>query len=300
METSAQEIKLPVLGTNGYPLQEAAVYGPIHSRRFGHSLGINPLPVTYKFCDFDCVYCQYGWTPRALNPTDSKPAESSARSGMRAPRTLTPLPGNSAKKTDEKLKPLGVLLDEITASFRKMKRDQIPVDVITIAGNGEPTLYPEFPDLVKGLIELRDDYYPKAPLGILSDSSQCHRPQIKEALERLDERCMKLDAGDSETIEKINRPAGGFDLKRTLEALKNLKDVTLQSLFVQGSFDNTRPDQIERWIEAVRYTKPASVQVYTIDRPPADSNITAVSQMKLEEIAGLCRSRTNIRTEVFD
>jgi len=265
--------QLPVLGTNGYPLQDGAVYGPIHSRRFGHSLGINPLPVSYKFCDFDCVYCQYGWTPRS---------------------------GNSAKKTDEKLKPIAQLLSEIKSSFEEMALKKIPVDVITIAGNGEPTLYPDFLKLVKGLLELRNQYYPKANIGILSDSSQCHRPEIKEALEMLDDRCMKLDAGDPETIEKINKPIGGFNLKRTLEALKNLRDVTIQSLFVQGSFDNTQPDQIDHWVKAVAFVKPKAVQVYTLDRPPADSGIKTVPMTRLNEIAKLCQSKTGILTEVFD
>jgi len=267
------DYQLPVLGTNGYPLQDGAVYGPIHSRRFGHSLGINPLPVSYKFCDFDCVYCQYGWTPRS---------------------------GSSAKKTDEKLKPLTQLLSEISSSFKEMTLKKIPVDVITIAGNGEPTLYPDFLKLVKELLELRDQYYPKANIGILSDSSQCHRSEIKEALELLDYRCMKLDAGDSETIEKINKPVGGFDLKRTLGALQNLKDITIQSLFVQGSFDNTQPGQINHWVEAVGFVQPKAVQVYTIDRPPADSGIEVVPIMQLNEIAKLCQERTGILTEVFD
>lgn len=289
------EQKLPVLGTNGYPLQDGAVYGPIHSRRFGHSLGINPLPVTYKLCDFDCMYCQYGWTPRALPPTAAKIEESSARSGMRVSR-----PVNSAKRTEEKLKPIGQLLLEIETSLQKMEAAKTPVDVITIAGNGEPTLYPDFLKLVLGLIRLRNIYYPRVPIGILSDASQCHRPEIKEALEMLDERCMKLDAGDSETIEHINKPAGGFDLARTLEALRELRDVTIQSLFVQGSYDNTRPEQIDHWVEAVAFVQPVSVQVYTIDRPPADSGLEAVSIARLREIAEICHNMTGIRAEVFD
>ena len=267
------DYQLPVLGTNGYPLQDGAVYGPIHSRRFGYSLGINPLPVSYKFCDFDCVYCQYGWTPR---------------------------PGSIAKKTDEKLKPLARLLSEIETSFQKMKSKKVPVDVITIAGNGEPTLYPEFLKFVRGLLELRDQYYPETPIGILSDSSQSHRPKIKEALELLDDRCMKLDAGDPETVEKINKPIGGFDLKRTLDALKNLKDITIQSLFVRGSFDNTQPHQIDHWVKAVAYVKPKAVQVYTIDRPPADNRIETVPTARLHEIAELCRKIVGVETEVFD
>lgn len=266
------EHKLPVLGTNGYPLQDAAVYGPIHSRRYGYSLGINPLPVTYKFCDFDCVYCQYGWTPR---------------------------PGRVAKKTDEKLKPLRGLLHEIEESFQKMKDRKTPVDVITIAGNGEPALYPEFLKFVAGLVRLRDQYFPKVPLGILSDSSQCHRPEIKEALEMLDERSMKLDAGDPETIQKVNKPAGGFDLVRTLEALRELPGVTIQSLFVQGSCDNTEQEQIDHWVEAVAFVQPKAVQVYTVDRPPADSGVVAVPLARLREIAELCQSMTGVPTEVF-
>lgn len=267
------EISLPALGSNGYPLQDAAVYGPIHSRRFGNSLGINPLPVTYKFCDFDCVYCQYGWTPR---------------------------PGNHIAKTDEKLKPLPVLLAEIETSFAQFKRGGTPVHVITIAGNGEPTLYPDFLGLVKGILTLRNQYYPKVKVGILSDASQCHRPEIKEALELLDERFMKLDAGDPETIEKINKPAGNFNLDRTLDALRHLRDVTIQSIFIQGSYDNTSPQQIDPWIEAVRLVKPSSVQVYTIDRPPADGGIKEVPVTKLNEIAELCQKRSGIKTEVFD
>jgi len=267
------EHQLPVLGTNGYPLQDGAVYGPIHSRRFGHSLGINPLPVTYKFCDFDCVYCQYGWTPR---------------------------PGSTAKKTDEKLKPLHQLLREIEKSFQSIKVEKTPVDVITIAGNGEPTLYPEFLKFVTGLVELRDRYFPKVPLGILSDSSQCHRSEIKEALEMLDERCMKLDAGDFETIRNINKPAGSFDLPRMLEALRELREVTIQSLFVQGSYDNTKPEQIDRWVEAVGFVQPKLVQVYTVDRPPADSGIVPVPLAQLRGIAELSQSMTGVRTEIFD
>lgn len=267
------EQKLPVFGTNGYPLQDGSVYGPIHSRRYGYSLGINPLPVTYKFCDFDCVYCQYGWTPRA---------------------------GSETQKTGETLKPLAKLLREIEVSFQKMTDEKIPVNVITIAGNGEPTLYPEFLELVTGLLEFRDSYYPRIPVGILSDSSQCHRSNIKEALEMLDERCMKLDAGDLHTIKKINKPVGNFDLKRTLEALKSLRKVTIQSLFVQGSYDNTKSEQIHHWIEAIHFVQPSAVQVYTVDRPPADRKIKAVPIIKLNELAELCRNKTGISTEVFD
>jgi wyosine [tRNA(Phe)-imidazoG37] synthetase (radical SAM superfamily) len=270
---TATESKLPFLGTNGFPLQAGTVYGPVHSRRYGHSLGINPLPVSYKFCDFDCVYCQYGWTPR---------------------------PGSAAVKTDERLKSAEQLVSEVESAFKKFVAERTPVDVMTIAGNGEPTLHPEFLTFTKELVRLRDQYYPKVRIGILSDSSQCHRPEIKEALELLDERCMKLDAGDEQTIQLINRPTGGFNLQRTLEALRAMNEITVQALFTSGSHDSTTDDTISKWVDAVGFVKPSSVQVYTIDRPPADSNLQAVPLAKLQAIAKRCEHETGIPTEVFE
>lgn len=273
MQTLIRDAMPPVLGTNGYPLQSGAVYGPVRSRRFGFSLGINPLPVTYKFCDFDCVYCQYGWTPGGTSP---------------------------AQRTEEKLKSAAVLLDEIKTSFRKLASEKTRVDVITIAGNGEPTLHPEFFRFTLGLLALRNEYFPGRPVGILSDSSQCHRPEIREALEALDERYMKLDAGDPETIQAVNKPRGDFNLERTIAALRKLPRIVIQSLFVQGSYDNTKPHQVDRWIEAVRLIHPESVQVYTIDRPPANSAVLPVGLERLGAVARLCEAKTNVPSEVFD
>ena len=260
-------------GSNGYALQSGTVYGPIHSRRYGHSLGINPLPVSYKFCDFDCVYCQYGWTPR---------------------------PGSDVRKTDERLKSAAQLLSEIETSFTHMIAQGTPVNVITIAGNGEPTLHPEFLNLVRGLGRLRDQYYPGVRIGILSDSSQCHRAEIKQGLELLEDRCMKLDAGNEATIERVNKPVGGFDLKRTLEALRALDRVIVQAMFVCGDYDNTQDEDIQSWIKAVCFVRPISVQVYTIDRPPADRDLRPVPQDRLSAIAKRLESESGIRTEVFD
>ena len=262
------EKKSPVLGTNGYPLQDAAVYGPVHSRRYGYSLGINPLPVTYKFCDFDCVYCQYGWTP--------------------------------AKGNGEKIKRSNELLREIERSFQEHKQKGTRVDCLTIAGNGEPTIHPDFLELVQGLVKLRNQYYPKIKIGILSDSSQAHRPKIREALEMLDERYMKLDAGHAELHAKINKPRGDFDFDRMIESLRTLRDIVIQSLFVRGSVDNTRPEDIDKWIEMVGFIAPREVQVYTIDRGPADPGLVKVSAEQLKKIAEQCQSMTGVKSVVFD
>ena len=250
------------------PLQEGAVYGPIHSRRLGYSLGINPLPVSYKFCDFDCVYCQYGWTPR--------------------------------RGTGEKVKPLSGLLKEIEKALRRHKEMGTPVDCMTIAGNGEPTIYPAFLDFVKGLVELRDRHYPGIPIGILSDSSQCHRPRIREALEMLDERYMKLDAGRPEKISKINRPRGDFDFNRMVEALRLLSNIVIQSLFMQGTYDNTTPEDLDSWIKTIQRIRPREVQVYTLDRGTPEPGLRKASRQCLAEIAEACQTKTGIRALVYD
>ena len=249
------------------PLQAGAVYGPIRSRRLGNSLGINPLPSTYKFCDFDCVYCQYGWTPE--------------------------------KGTGEKLKRAPELLVEIQKAFAKHQSDGTQIHCITFAGNGEPTVHPDFSELVKGVLGLRNQYFPNAKVGILSDSGQIHRPEIKQALEWLDERYMKLDAGIPELVKEINKPRGGFDYERMIVALSSLKDIVVQSLFMQGSHDNTKPEHLEAWVSAVKKINPREVQVYSIDRGPADPGLIQVSKEKLQEIAKFCQSKTGVKSVVF-
>ena len=251
-----------------FALQDSTVYGPIHSRRLGHSLGINPLPVSYKFCDFDCVYCQYSWTPE--------------------------------KGTGEKIKRAPQLLQKIQSAFEYHTKIKTHVDCITLAGNGEPTIHPDFLKLVTGLVQLRDQFYPKAKLGVLTDSSQVHRLEIRDALEMLDERYMKLDAGSPELLAKINKPRGDFDFERMVNALRSMRDIVIQSLFMQGSFDNTQPEDIDHWIETVGFIQAREVQVYTIDRKPADPGLKKVSAKRLHEIAEACQSMTGIRSVVYD
>ncbi len=249
------------------PLQDGVVYGPVRSRRLGYSLGINPLPSSYKFCDFDCVYCQYGWTPE--------------------------------KGTGEKLKRAPDLLSEIRSVFENFRKQGTRVDCMTIAGNGEPTLHPDFAQFAEGLVRLRDEFYPGVKIGILSDSGQAHRPEVRRGLEMLDQRYMKLDAGRPETVQAINKPRGGFDFERMVNTLAGMDDIVIQSLFVQGSRDNTVPEELEAWAAAVSRIKPREVQVYTLDRGTPDPGLIKVSREKLQQIAAFCESKTGVKSVVF-
>ena len=249
-------------------LQDSVVYGPIQSRRLGSSLGINLLPLSYKLCSSNCVYCQYSWTP----------AEHGAEPVKRAAELLT----------------------RIEQAFQELLEAGTTVDCITLAGNGEPTLHPDLEDVILGVKALRDRYFPRAKVGILSDSTQVHRPKVFQALQQLDVRYMKLDAGDEQTWRAIDKPLGDADWSRMLGGLRNLPNVILQSMFIQGNSDNTAPEQIDRWVDVVAGIKPLAVQVYTIDRAPADSGVTKVPLERLDAIAALLRQRTGIPAEVYD
>ena len=250
------------------PLQNTTVYGPIRSRRLGNSLGINVLPSTHKVCSSNCVYCQYGWT----------------------------LPGRS----EERLKNAEELLAEIGESFQRLAREGVPIDCVTLAGNGEPTLHPELEAIVLGLKKLRDTYFPSAQLGILSDATQAMRARVRRALEQLDVRYMKFDAADEETWRRINDPLGKIDFRGMVDALASLPGIILQCMFIQGSFDNTDEPHLRRWIAAVGTIRPQAVQVYTVDRGTADPGITKVPRPKLQTIADRLTAATGIPAEVFD
>ena len=251
------------------PLQESVVYGPLHSRRLGESLGINLLPVSHKVCSSNCVYCQYGWT---------RP------------------PGEST----ERLKRAPALLAEIDEEFQRLVQKRTPVDSITLAGNGEPTLHPDLLELVLGITRLRDRYFPGAAVGILTDATQITRSRVREALALLDERYMKFDAADEATWKQINQPFGNMTFDGMVNALTTLPDIVLQSIFLQGTYDNTGETHLAAWIKAVRAIKPRSVQVYTVDRGTADPGIREVPREKLQEIADRLTADTGIPAEVFE
>jgi wyosine [tRNA(Phe)-imidazoG37] synthetase (radical SAM superfamily) len=249
-------------------LQDSVVYGPVRSRRLGNSLGINPLPLSRKVCSSNCVYCQYGWT----------------------------LPDPSP----ERLKRAPELLEEVEEAFQRHAQAKTPVDCITLAGNGEPTLHPDLEAIVVGLKRLRDLYFPVALVGILSDSTQVTRPRVRQALELFDARYMKLDAADEKTWRRLNGPFGTASFQGMVESLKALPDIVLQSMFIQGAYDNTDAAHLAAWIALVGWIQPRSVQVYTVDRGTAAPGIAAVPREQLERIADRLTIDTGIPAEIFD
>lgn len=255
-----------------FPLQRGIIYGPVQSRRLGLSLGVNLLPSTYKLCSFNCCYCQLGWTWR---PTSD--------------------PGERIKD----LPPPSEVLAALEASLQRLRRQGIPLNAITFSGNGEPTLHPQLEQIAFTTRRLRDQYVPNAKLAILSNSSTVGKEEVREALEAFDLKIMKLDAGDLETVKRLNHPAFPFDLEEVIKGLKRLNGVILQSLFVQGRVSNVEPPVVEAWLQKVSEIKPILVQVYTLDRIPADLRLRSVERSTLQAIARTLWERTGIKAEVY-
>jgi wyosine [tRNA(Phe)-imidazoG37] synthetase (radical SAM superfamily) len=254
------------------PLQEGIVYGPVRSRRLGYSLGVNILPRHAKLCTFNCSYCQYGWTrrPTALGVTDGEPWPAPASIG----------------------KAVGQRLQRLLAQGER-------VDRITLAGNGEPTLHPQFLDVLAALRETRDAIAPALPLAILSNSSTLEQPTVVEALNRLDERYMKLDAGEAALFRRVN--AAQVPFERVLDGLRRLDNIVVQSMFVKdrlGRIDNTTDLAVAHWIAALQGVAPRAVHVYTIDRAPAWPYLQPITAARLEEIGRRARA-AGLAAEVF-
>jgi wyosine [tRNA(Phe)-imidazoG37] synthetase (radical SAM superfamily) len=241
------------------PLQSGLVYGPIKSRRLGTSLGVNVLPGSTKICNFNCVYCQYGWTRHA--------------DLVALQRDDWPAPPAIASAVEAALNDAG------------------PVDCITLAGNGEPTLHPAFDEIVERLRDVRSRCAPDARLGVLSNSSTAHRPAVAAALARLDDRYMKLDAGDDTVLRKLN--GAQVPVSRMVDALHEMRGIVIQSLFARdetGKLDNSTNAAVAPWLAAVRYITPREVHIYTLDRPPAWTSLQPVPRTALDTIAAKVRA----------
>lgn len=224
-------------------VREETVFGPIFSRRLGSSLGINLLPVNGKICTFDCIYCECGW--------------------------------NKDGRNDTRLPKAAEVREALEAKLKQLVEDQVPVDSITFSGDGESTINPDFPQIIEDTIKLRDRYYPKAKVSVLSNATQVHRPEIFAALCKVDNPIMKIDAPTNALAEKINHPAPGYDVNRVVEALKQFKgDFVLQTMFLKSKdFDSSSPEVLNGWMDIVRLLKPREVMAYTIDRPTPEEGL---------------------------
>ncbi len=240
------------------PLHDGVIYGPIRSRRLGISLGINLLPAHLKLCTFNCSYCQYGWT-------------SHSRGGMDTVLQNWPTPAAVMKAVGTALRTLAAQGDRI--------------DRLTLAGHGEPTLHPQFPEIVKGLRALRNELAPGVPLAVLSNASRLDVPEVRKALSLVEERYLKLDAGDTATLRTVN--ASTLSFEQLVQGLSSVPDIVIQSMFVKdrtGRIDNTGDLCVINWINALQRIKPRAVHIYTLDRAPAWPYLQPVPAVRLREI----------------
>ena len=239
------------------------IFGPVHSRRLGVSLGINLLPDDGKVCSFDCIYCECGFN-----------AEH---------RTKKLLPTREEVRTalEEKLK--------------DMQANGPAPDVLTFAGNGEPTAHPHFPEIIEDTLALRDKYFPKAKVSVLSNSTFIDRPAVFEALNKIDNNILKLDTVNVDYINKVDRPTGHYDVNEIIEEMKAFKgNLIIQTMFMKGesqgkSVDNTTDEYVLPWLEAVKEIAPRQVMIYTIDRETPDHDLKKAAQEELDRIAELVK-----------
>ena len=247
------------------PLQRDIIYGPVLSRRLGRSLGINLMPVDCKLCSFDCIYCQYGYT-------DILTKEPS----------LSELPS----------------VDDICRAVEKALRKPRTIDFLTFSGNGESTLHPQFLEIVHTVKALRDELRPDAKLALLSNASTIHSPEIQTSLEMIDAPMLKLDAGEEQTFNAINRPVSGIQFAEIVKGLKMLAPLMLQTMFIDGVISNIHGEAFQAWINLIGELQPSLVHIYSTERPNAEAEVKGIDPKKLQQIAREIK-QMGISVEVF-
>ncbi|MGI6231553.1 MAG: radical SAM protein [Prevotella sp.] len=231
------------------------IYGPVHSRRLGLSLGINLMPADGKICTFDCLYCECGFNADH--------------------RTTTHHPSRKE------------VADALEAKLKEMHKEGQHPDVLTFAGNGEPTSNPHFPEIIDDTIALRDKYCPDAKISVLSNATFIHKPAIREALMKVDNNILKIDTVDPEYIKRVDRPTQpSYDVRNIIEDMKKFNGhLIIQTMFMKGDgTDNTDEHFVAPWLEAVKSIRPQSVMIYTIDRETPDQKLRKASHEELDAI----------------
>ena len=234
------------------------IFGPVHSRRLGVSLGINLLPADGKTCTFDCVYCECGF--------------------------------NADHRPQQKLPTREQVAAALESKLLDMQHNGPTPDVLTFAGNGEPTCHPHFPEIISDTLQLRDKYFPQAKVSVLSNATFTHRQAVHDALMLVDNNIQKLDTVNADYINKVDRPTGTYDVNKIVEQLKAFNGrVVIQTMFLKGmsngvDVNNTGDEYVQPWLEAVKYIQPREVMIYTIDRETPDHDLQKATHEELDAI----------------
>lgn len=237
-------------------MREELVFGPIKSRRLGSSLGINLLPTKGKLCNFDCIYCECGW--------------------------------NKDGEGDRKLPTSAELEKALREKLSACKAEGTPIDSITFSGDGEPTLNPDFAEIIDITVSLRDEFYPEAKVSVLSNATKVGRPSVFEALRKVDNPILKIDAPTAALALKINQPRCEYDVESIVRDLEKFEgDFVLQTIFLQSpEFDSSSPEVLEGWMQIVRRLRPREIMVYTIDR---ETPMKGLKKFTVEEMTLLLK-----------
>lgn len=254
-------------------LFHSTVFGPIHSRRLGVSLGINLSPDDGKVCSFDCIYCEAGYNAQGTGTTG--------------------LPTRDKVRAD------------LERKLSAMKEAGDPLDVITFSGNGEPTLNPAFPDIIDDVLALRDKYYPDAKVSVLTNSTRIFTPQVAEALKKVDNNILKLDSAIEPTMRIIDQPVSGqFTVERVVDSLRQFAGSgIIQTMMLSGEHDgkpvdNTTEEEIDALIDAYRAIAPREIMIYSLDRSTPEERLRKVGKEELLAIGRRIEEATGIPVQV--
>lgn len=254
-------------------LFHSTIFGPIHSRRLGTSLGVNLMPDDGKVCTFDCLYCEAGFNAQGPGTTGLPPRE--------------------------------VVATQLEAKLREMHAGGTTLDVITFSGNGEPTLHPEFPAIIADTMRLRDSFYPEAKVSVLTNSTRIFTPEVAEALKKVDNNILKLDSAVEETMRIIDRPTSPtFTVEKVVESLRQFAGTgIIQTMMVRGQwegkeFDNTTPAEVDALIQAYRRIGPREIMLYSLDRTTPAKTLVKIEAPELKEIGEQIAEATGIPVQV--
>ncbi len=254
-------------------LFDKTIFGPVHSRRLGSSLGINLLSNSFKQCTFNCIYCECGWTDN----------ENSKKNSFLSCVEIT-------QKLEEKL--------------IELLENNVLIDNITFAGNGEPTIHPQFSEIIDETIRLRNKYYPESKISVLSNATMLFNSSIIEVLKKIDNNIQKLDCGSDELFQRLNKPNIKISLLEIVNQLTHFKNnLTIQTLFLRGEYegekiDNTSDEEVELWLHHLKIIKPKLVMLYPIARSTPAAGLMKINSEELNKIA-IKVEKIGIATQVY-
>jgi wyosine [tRNA(Phe)-imidazoG37] synthetase (radical SAM superfamily) len=282
-----------------YPDQEPfqdIVFGPVRTLLAGPALGINPTPARGVTCGPVCEFCER--IGGELGLTSDNPKQTDRPEGCLY-RTFEAAENVPVVARANQHPSAGIIVTSAARKIIELSKAGEKLKSLIVAGGVEPTTHPNFLEITENVRDLRNKWFAKASLVLLTDGSGLDSPEARHSILIYDRPVVRIDWGTAKLFTAMTKEKGTV-LKERTDRLVGMEKLVVQTVFVQGKLDNTTATEIRAWIKRIEEIRPREVVLRTIPKVKRGQSPKPVAMSVLEKISAELADKTGIEATILD